>query len=263
MTSRAPLAVAALLVGAAVFYGSPLAAETAAAPRPTPTPTGRVFTNDDLATYSPRVTPSPGATSTAPAAGGPTAVPTDSSGRRIRTYGPVRLTAPRAEAARRSGLKGGGSSSEGSEGPREGPRKEAAKAGSTEGARTASSDSDLAESGRGEDDDGLEDTDAKQRLWRQRADTTQQALDAARSVVTRCQAELDEIDRQLNMGTSLTPWELPALRASAEAKLDSARSALAEAEKAAEYLETDARRSSVPPGWIREREFEPKPEPEP
>jgi hypothetical protein len=61
------------------------------------------------------------------------------------------------------------------------------------------------------------------------------------------------LDRDVtNTGDPNRLQTIEARKAEARASLDTARLNLAEAQKALQDLEEEARRSNVPPGWLRE-----------
>ncbi|HSB60303.1 MAG TPA: hypothetical protein VLI67_01195 [Vicinamibacteria bacterium] len=111
-------------------------------------------------------------------------------------------------------------------------------------------------------DAGRESTGAAQgggpeAYWRQRADGAREAIAQAERAVAEAEARADRLGRDGDpLSGLLDPNRLQTLeaeRARARAAVEAARKSLAAARQALEDLEEEARRQSVPPGWLRER----------
>jgi hypothetical protein len=92
-------------------------------------------------------------------------------------------------------------------------------------------------------------------IWRTRAREHRDAVHNAEKSIQEAQDRLNALmlDRDVtNTGDPNRLQTLEARRAEARASLEGARLGLAEAQKALQDLEEEARRNSVPPGWLRE-----------
>jgi hypothetical protein len=90
--------------------------------------------------------------------------------------------------------------------------------------------------------------------WRSRAEERRQAIKAAELAVRGLEEESKALGLRILMSTDT--YEILDLRKQQQEmneQLEQARRSLAEAKQAQDDLETEARRSRVPPGWLRER----------
>ena len=92
--------------------------------------------------------------------------------------------------------------------------------------------------------------------WRQRADVARMRIADADANVTQAELRLAELRSDLTADDSMNPFReqnrAGEITAQME-RLDAARAEAAAARQAMSDLEDEARRSSVPPGWLRER----------
>lgn len=93
--------------------------------------------------------------------------------------------------------------------------------------------------------------------WRGRADGRRVAIRKAEARVKGAEDRLAAltVDMDPNPSDIFDPnrlQKIEAQKAQAREELEAAKAALAEAQKALEDLEEEARRKSVPPGWLRE-----------
>jgi hypothetical protein len=91
--------------------------------------------------------------------------------------------------------------------------------------------------------------------WRRDAKARRDAITRAEAKVAAIQARLDAMRLDLNPTNVGDPNRLQTLeadKATAQAELDAAKDELAKARQAQEDLEEEARKSGVPPGWLRE-----------
>jgi hypothetical protein len=91
--------------------------------------------------------------------------------------------------------------------------------------------------------------------WRRDAKARRDAIKRAEAKVAGVQARLDALLVDLNPTNVGDPNRLQTLeadRAQARADLETAQDELAKARQALEDLEEEARKSGVPPGWLRE-----------
>ena len=105
--------------------------------------------------------------------------------------------------------------------------------------------------------DPSRDNKATEARWRAMARDRRVAISQAEKRVAEIQASLDNssLDTDPNPPDAFDPNRLQKLEASKAAlrgDLASAKTTLAAAKKALENLEEDARRNSIPPGWLRE-----------
>jgi hypothetical protein len=101
------------------------------------------------------------------------------------------------------------------------------------------------------------DNKASEARWRAMARDRRVAISQAEKRVAEIQASLDGagLDTDPNPPDAFDPnrlQKLEARKAELRGDLASAKTTLAAAQKAFENLEEDARRSSIPPGWLRE-----------
>jgi DNA repair exonuclease SbcCD ATPase subunit len=92
-------------------------------------------------------------------------------------------------------------------------------------------------------------------VWRSRAQQHREAVRNAEKAIQEAQDRLNALMSDLDVTNTADPNRLQTIearKAEARASLDTARLNLAEAQKALQDLEEEARRSSVPPGWLRE-----------
>jgi hypothetical protein len=98
-------------------------------------------------------------------------------------------------------------------------------------------------------------TASKEREWRARAAKLREAVKAAETKVASARARLAALEADLSPTNLMDPTRLQTLaaeRAKAREDLAAAEAAQADARKAVEDLEEEARRKGVPPGWLRE-----------
>ena len=91
--------------------------------------------------------------------------------------------------------------------------------------------------------------------WRRDAKARRDAIKRAEAKVAAAQARVDSLLVDLNPTNVMDPNRLQTLeadRAKAAADLEAAKDELAKARQALEDLEEEARKSGVPPGWLRE-----------
>src|SRR5438552_9566446 len=91
--------------------------------------------------------------------------------------------------------------------------------------------------------------------WRRDAKARRDAIKRAEGKVAAAQARVDALLVDLNPTNVMDPNRLQTLeadRAKAAADLEAAKDELAKARQALEDLEEEARKSGVPPGWLRE-----------
>jgi hypothetical protein len=91
--------------------------------------------------------------------------------------------------------------------------------------------------------------------WRRDAKLARDAITRAETKVATLQARLDALllDRNpTNVGDPNRLQSLEAERAKVRADLETAKDELAKARQAKDDLEEEARKSGVPPGWLRE-----------
>ena len=91
--------------------------------------------------------------------------------------------------------------------------------------------------------------------WRRDAKARRDAITRAEGKVAAAQARVESLLVDLNPTNVMDPNRLQTLeadRAKAAADLEAAKDELAKARQALEDLEEEARKSGVPPGWLRE-----------
>jgi hypothetical protein len=92
-------------------------------------------------------------------------------------------------------------------------------------------------------------------IWRGRAREHRDAVHNAEKAIQDAQDRLNALMSDRDVTNTQDPTRLQtveARKAEARSSLDAARLNLAEAQKALQDLEEEARRSNVPPGWLRE-----------
>lgn len=104
----------------------------------------------------------------------------------------------------------------------------------------------------------LEPTDTVPRdeaTWRQRAEAARMRITDAEAVVRQAEQRLAELRSDVAPEDPMNPFRQQAREAEIKAemeRLDAARAEVAAARQALSDLEEEARRSSIPPGWLRE-----------
>lgn len=114
------------------------------------------------------------------------------------------------------------------------------------GAGTAPGGSSAASSG------GQEGTD--EAAWRRRAQAARDRVSAAEKKIAELQAKIEGLRSDLSPTNVMDPQREQTRQAeiaSTQSALEAARAELAAAQKAIADLEDEARRRSVPPGWLR------------
>jgi hypothetical protein len=92
----------------------------------------------------------------------------------------------------------------------------------------------------------------EQSRWREQAQQRRDAVSALEAQIKTLQQEIEALAGKLLMSTDTNEMlRLREEKTQAESRLQEAQSGLAEARKALETFEQDARRAGVPPGWIR------------
>jgi hypothetical protein len=104
--------------------------------------------------------------------------------------------------------------------------------------------------------EGTSSQDPKRRMeyWRSESGNRRAAIEGARTQVGALETRLAELQNDLsptNLADPNREQTRQAEIAKAREELDAARVALAEAEKSLADLEEEARRLSIPPGWLR------------
>ena len=96
---------------------------------------------------------------------------------------------------------------------------------------------------------------AQEREWRMRARKLRDALRTAEAKVAGGRVRLAALQDDLSPNNVMDPFRLQTLaaeRAKARQEVEAAEKEAAEARKALEDLEDEARKKGVPPGWLRE-----------
>jgi hypothetical protein len=91
--------------------------------------------------------------------------------------------------------------------------------------------------------------------WRQRADAARQRIAEADANITQAEQRLAELRSDIGGEDVMNPFRQQNREAEIKAQselLDAARAEAAAARQAMSDLEDEARRASVPPGWLRE-----------
>jgi hypothetical protein len=91
--------------------------------------------------------------------------------------------------------------------------------------------------------------------WRQRADAVRMRISQAEAEVTQGEQRLTELRNDLMPEDPMNPFRQQTRDAEIKAqteRLEAARAELAAARQSMSDLEDEARRASIPPGWLRE-----------
>jgi hypothetical protein len=98
--------------------------------------------------------------------------------------------------------------------------------------------------------------EATEAYWRQRADERRGAISSGEQRVTELEQRISDLRMDRTTDNALDPNREQSRQAQiteTQAELEGARAALESARRALTDLEDEARRKSIPPGWIRER----------
>ena len=106
------------------------------------------------------------------------------------------------------------------------------------------------------EDDATNAVPQDEATWRQRADAARMRIADADANVTQAEQRLAALRSDLTADDSMNPFREQNRAGEITAQMervDAARAEAAAARQAMSDLEDEARRSSVPPGWLRER----------
>jgi hypothetical protein len=228
------------------------------APSPAPRPSPRkVYGDDDLKKYQ-SPSPSPAASPAGRSGGGTTAAPPTSGGGSTGSSGarvPYRRK-PQVNVDPGARRKNENETEADREAEREETRRREERERRSERAgETGETPGGGSRGGATEEDEREEDSRALQESsWRHRADQARGEVQRARGAVVAAEEEVSSIANRIMMSTDTN--EILRLRdeqRAADERLAQAKLALTGAELALTNLEEDARRSNIPPGWLRER----------
>jgi hypothetical protein len=100
----------------------------------------------------------------------------------------------------------------------------------------------------------LDDSAVAEEQWRSRADEARKAIATAEAAVHGLEEETKALGLRVLLSTDTNEiLDLRRQQKEMAEQLEQARQNLAQAKQALDDLETEARRASVPPGWLRER----------
>lgn len=105
------------------------------------------------------------------------------------------------------------------------------------------------------EDDTTDAVPQDEATWRQRADAARARIAEAESIVRSAEQRLAELRSDVAGEDVMNPFRQQAREADIKVeteRLDAARAEVAAARQAMSDLEDEARRASIPPGWLRE-----------